>query len=186
MPRRGNRALLNKREKAGQPHDNLLRAVPYRISGPECGLFADAQAVFCDAHRRDPAGFDHLLRLHEPLVAAGLSASVSEKSPQGRQAHLVAEDAAMVRGRLPAHPPDRALRHLGRARHAADAAAAGVLLLPRPCAAQEYLGQRRGRGASSHRRSRSSSTTRAISPRSSAAASRASRRGSRRLGRCSA
>ena len=145
MPRRGNRALLNKREKAGQPHDNLLRAVPYRISGPECGLFADAQAVFCDAHRRDPAGSDHLLRLHEPLVAAGLSASVSEKSPQGRQAHLVAEDAAMVRGRLPAHPPDRALRHLGRARHAPDAAAAGVLLLPRPCAAQEYLGQRRGR-----------------------------------------
>jgi len=41
-------------------------------------------------------------------------------------------------------------------------------------------------GASSRPPSRSFSITRAISPRSSAAASRASRRGSRRLGRCSA
>ena len=45
---------------------------------------------------------------------------------------------------LQAHPDHRALYHLGRARHAADAAAAGVLLFPRPCDGQKHLGRRRG------------------------------------------
>ena len=61
----------------GTYHDDIFRTVPHCISGAEYWLFTDAQAVFRDAHRRDPAGPDHFLRLYEQLGSARLSAPAS-------------------------------------------------------------------------------------------------------------
>ena len=64
--------------------------------------------------------------------------------PKKHEADVVAAVPDLVLCGLQAHPDHRALYHLGRARHAADAAAAGVLLFPRPCDGQKHLGRRRG------------------------------------------
>ena len=63
-----------------------------------------------------------------------------KKSAQKHEADVVAAVPDLVLCGLQAHPDHRALYHLGRARHAADAAAAGVLLFPRPCDGQNIWG----------------------------------------------
>ena len=66
-----------------------------------------------------------------------------KKSAEKHEADVVAAVPDLVLCGLQAHPHHRPLHHLGRARHAADAPAAGVLLFSRPCAGQKHLGRRR-------------------------------------------